>query len=298
MSKKNEGSFTKLSIHTINERILKYNSECIEYNGYRHLSKFRCLECSHEWGNSISRQSWCPKCNPDKNGSGGHSNMKASIDDINKNIEKYNSICVEYNGTHKPSTFQCNNCHHKWDNFIRVNAWCPNCHIDKIGSGTNNPNKISNKQYIKSLKDRKITLLEDYKGSHTKIKFQCDICHHKWITVPHRVKSGTGCPNCANITKSKKNHWTPYNKPTLLYVVYFPKYKTYKVGITTRSVKQRFERVHSNYVIIHQEKFLVGETAWKKEQMLLSKSKKHKFNGIKFLKSGYHECRSTNPTGL
>ena len=57
--------------------------------------------------------------------------------------------------------------------------------------------KLTTQKYKEQIKNRTITVLEEYKGSHTKIKHQCKVCSHIWFVTPTNIKQGTGCPSCA-----------------------------------------------------------------------------------------------------
>lgn len=48
-----------------------------------------------------------------------------------------------------------------------------------------------------------IEILEDYNGSHTKIKCKCKIDGYEWEVTPTNLLRGTGCPKC-NTSKGEK----------------------------------------------------------------------------------------------
>ena len=57
---------------------------------------------------------------------------------------------------------------------------------------------------IPELEERGIIPLEEYKGALTSIKWKCLICGHIWETIPTSIKSGSGCPKCAEENRSKR----------------------------------------------------------------------------------------------
>jgi len=217
---------------------------------------------------------------------------KLSLEEINNRCLPYRSKCIQYNGYRKPSTMECLDCGYTWSKVRATRfPWCPKCHPDKLGSGGHS--KLSNKEFQQRFVDRTITPLENYVTAHTKIKFRCDVCKYEWLTVPYSVTGGKGCIKCANKEKSKKISGKYYNKPTILYVVYFPKYKVYKIGITTRTVKERLQGYR--FIVIKQQKFPNGKQAWLREQYLLKLTEKFSFSGNRFLEGGHWELRSKIP---
>ncbi len=52
-------------------------------------------------------------------------------------------------------------------------------------------------------------LSKKYFGDKVKLKWKCSSCNHEWKAIPHNVKQGSWCPQCANKAKSesKKEYW-------------------------------------------------------------------------------------------
>lgn len=70
------------------------------------------------------------------------------------------------------------------------------------------PTKKTNEQFLSELQqvhENKITALEPYMNSVTKMRFQCTVCTHKWEAVPRDILSGKGCPKCG-LKKTVKFH--------------------------------------------------------------------------------------------
>lgn len=59
-----------------------------------------------------------------------------------------------------------------------------------------------NKFYEKNKHANDIELLEDYTGTHIKIKCKCKICDYEWSVKPNNLLNGRGCPKCAGNVKS------------------------------------------------------------------------------------------------
>ncbi len=61
--------------------------------------------------------------------------------------------------------------------------------------------RITTNQYITQISKYHIKCLGEYINYHTKIKHQCGECGHIWNVAPTSIKSGRGCPKCANNQK-------------------------------------------------------------------------------------------------
>jgi hypothetical protein len=69
------------------------------------------------------------------------------------------------------------------------------------------PESIYTVRFRNIMQSMKITVINQYKNSKTKVDLLCDVCGHKWAIYPqHAYKNG--CPNCArlarNVTKEEK----------------------------------------------------------------------------------------------
>lgn len=49
--------------------------------------------------------------------------------------------------------------------------------------------KIKNKSFA-------IKVIDTYIDAKTKIRHQCLVCDHIWLSSPNNILSGCGCPNC------------------------------------------------------------------------------------------------------
>ena len=59
--------------------------------------------------------------------------------------------------------------------------------------------KFTTEQYKEQIKNRNIVVLEEYKGSLTKIKHQCRVCDNVWSSRPANIKQNHGCPSCVGL---------------------------------------------------------------------------------------------------
>lgn len=65
-------------------------------------------------------------------------------------------------------------------------------------------NKRDPNYYYKYLEtDDRVTLLEEFKGAHTKILHKCNKCKYEWKASPAKIKYGRGCPQCVRKGYSK-----------------------------------------------------------------------------------------------
>ena len=102
---------------------------------------------------------------------------------------------------------------------------------------------------------------------------------------------GSNCQQCS--AEMSKLQFNP-DKETILYYVYFPKYDVYKIGITSRTIKQRFYCDNIDYTVLASKTYKTGYTAWKQEQRILNKYLDVKYDGPPILYAGNSELFVTN----
>lgn len=132
--------------------------------------------------------------------------------------------------------------------------------------------------------------IEPYIKAITPIKHTC-IKDHVWLVAPTDVLKGRGCPTCA------QKGFDP-NKPAILYYIsiHHENEILYKIGITNRSVLERFSLDKDKDIrVIFEEYFEKGLDAKSKEKLILDKYKSFKYKGPPILKSlGNSELFSQN----
>lgn len=129
----------------------------------------------------------------------------------------------------------------------------------------------------------------NYVNSKTKVIITCPI-HGDFEQSPNdHLKENRGCSgctewNCSGFNKSKSA------------ILYYLKITTetnqvlYKVGITNRTVNERFSLIDLKKIeIIKQKEFELGLDAYVMEQSILKRYKKYKYTGPKVLDSGNTE---------
>lgn len=76
--------------------------------------------------------------------------------------------------------------------------------------------KLTNEEFLQKLRGLgrdDLVPLEEYKGSHVKIKWCClnKKCNNEWKTTPYHIYAGEGCPKCAKENR-KRNKMLNINK--------------------------------------------------------------------------------------
>jgi hypothetical protein len=144
----------------------------------------------------------------------------------------------------------------------------------------------THKQYIKDLaiKCPTIICLGTYKRNYIPILHKCLLCNTEQLCTPHTKLSFQGCKYCGY---SNNGGGIPLDKEGITYLVYIYKYDLYKLGITSKTIKERMrDNKISKYEIILEHKFSNGidamklEKKWKKnlKEYLVNTGKLHSGN--------------------
>ena len=89
--------------------------------------------------------------------------------------------------------------------------------------------------------------------------------------------AGRGCAQCWQIRSGARY----FNKPTTLYYIkiFTTNGPLYKIGITTRTVKERYIKELISYQILHTKQYLNGMDAFITEQQILNKNTTSNYTG-------------------
>lgn len=158
---------------------------------------------------------------------------------------------------------------HKWNvkpSNILGGSNCPQC--DRQSK------MYTTESYRQSIK---YEVLEPYKGSKTKILHRCEQ-GHEWYVRPNDVINGVGCPLCAKYAFNR-------DMPAIVYYVLIDD-KYYKIGITNRSVIERFKAEKLEIKVIKQWEFNKGSEALLFERDFLSKYSRFRISVPNLLVSG------------
>lgn len=227
------------------------------YCGFDRKINWRCENCSYVWkatpNNIITKGSECPECSKYTHGESKRLKYKQDVENMLE--EKSIQMVDTYYGVNYNYTFRCLMCGTEWNtnlNTIKNNdSNCPKC-------SKNLP--ITNEQVDNALaqQQRNIYRIQNIENANTKIKWCCRVCETGWKATPDSVLNlGSGCPNCSH--RGLYNEQYLIKNPELkdqtsrLYLVKFTNYKNnitfLKVGITKKTVKQRFSNYMHEYDI-------------------------------------------------
>ena len=158
-------------------------------------------------------------------------------------------------------------------------------------------NKTSTQDFIEKAKlihsDRYDYSKVNYTGHSSKITIICPE-HGEFEQTPSSHLRGSNCPNCV------KNGFDPTKVAILYYlrITVNTGKVLYKIGITNRSVNERFNlKELSKIEIVKQRTYEVGQDAYDEEQRILKQYKEFKYVGPPVLESGNTELFVTNILG-
>lgn len=197
---------------------------------------------------------------------------------------------------------------------------CPTCNIeytcrtDHVKSGRttqckdcafNNRNKENQRIFISTFIDRAIAThgnLYDYSisfctGARNLVDIKCTRCASVFSQLAYRHLLGNGCPKCAKEDNSIATR-VYSTRPTFLYLVYFNRFDMYKIGCTSTSIENRFNKDNENPEVVFSKLFEDGGVAYRYEAEILNKYKEFLYKGSKVLRSGNSELFSIDISSL
>jgi hypothetical protein len=175
---------------------------------------------------------------------------------------------------------------------------CFNGHVSKVrpysvlsGKGCNKCDIVnrtkSHEEYVHeiSLVHPGINILDNYINSATPIRHKCTKGHIWWARPNYMLKPSptAHCPDCTgggfNGSQPGVLYYIKIEKDNLAY---------YKIGITNRSVLERFktEPRSTNITVLSETPYSIGQEARLEEQRILKKYAKHRQNIPELLVSG------------
>lgn len=186
----------------------------------------------------------------------------------------------KFTNMRKPSIIICNKCGLKFsasmDNHINKKSGCPSCSAKKPQL-----NMDIIKHRVKEIHGNRYTILtSDFKHIKDKLLIKCNNCNNEYKQVAFSITRGIGCPYC-------NKHGFNNNLPGILYYIKID--DVYKIGITNRTVAERFQGEMNKIKIIKTFYFDKGIEARLKEKEIKNKYKEFKYVGVKKLKSGHTE---------
>lgn len=130
-----------------------------------------------------------------------------------------------------------------------------------------------------------------YNNNRIKIAIICPV-HGQFKQSPSNHLGGRGCPNCVSYGFDK-------SKPAILYYLKINGGQAYKIGITNRTVNERFNNVDLKKIeIVKTWHYEIGAEAYEAEQKILNDYNKYMYLGINILQSGNTELFNSDILGL
>jgi len=130
-----------------------------------------------------------------------------------------------------------------------------------------------------------------YKNNNKKVIIICPK-HGEFTQVPKSHLNGNKCSKCAESCFD-------FTKPAILYYLKINGGQAYKIGITNRTVNERFNKSELQVIeVLATRYYEIGEAAYVAEQEVLSDYLEHKYVGPKLLESGNTELFNKDILGL
>lgn len=182
--------------------------------------KMKCKQCDYEWSvlpDNILRGKGCPNC-------AGNAKIteKDMIELVKEKYKNFEFISFEA----KKVILKCKECNKNITRdyrTLKITTSKCDCKLHNI--------KITNEQFLKQLKQKQITALEDYKSADQKIKVKCDVCNKEWAPRAASVFKRTGCPRCNGGTAITQKEFEERVSKIKLDFVIVEKYKKDKEKI-------------------------------------------------------------------
>ncbi len=218
------------------------------------------------------------------------SEIIAEFEAIHNNNFDYSNI--EYKGMKEKINIKCNTCNEIFpqtpDNHKNKKQGCPFC-CGQV---------VSQSQIIDRLKEKYHDKNYDYsKLIYVNAKAPLDIIcpKHGLFSLSSNVLLRGRCKGCQKCVRANTIPYhtieTYRNKPTTLY--YIKVNDVYKIGLTMKSVNERYSKEERKIITIIKEWFYEdGSEAFLLEKIILKSNKQFKYHGTPKLKSGNTELFS------
>jgi hypothetical protein len=261
-----------LTKEIVNDRLFERGFQCVdEFNGVDNKAWFICPEGhhTHQRPAGILRGRGCAVC---------ADRVPLSLKEVNKRLQPKGIVCVGgYSGTNKQASFRCS-AGHEYRAYVnnQLQFGCLECSGNK---------PLSKEQVDARLAASDAKMVGEFRGTNAHVRFRCSK-GHEWTTRPTMIiNNGTGCPTC------HAGGYSP-GKPGYLYYLRldceYSESPIYKIGITNKSVEQRFSALEDleRIWIVDLQYFEDGEKAILKEREIKHRFKAYRYDGPKFMKGG------------
>lgn len=128
-----------------------------------------------------------------------------------------------------------------------------------------------------------------YTKSWNKVTIVCPICGVFQQTASNHL-AGKGCNTCKGCGFNK-------SKPAILYYLSINNGQAYKIGITNRTIEERFRSDMAYITVLQQTEYLLGKDAYDEEQRILKEFKEFQYIGPNLLKVGNTELFTADILG-
>ena len=227
----------------------------------------------------------CPKCSKIAGGKARAKSNEEFIKQANTvHNNKYDYSKVKYQSNHIKVDIICP----KHGLFSQTPADHLSGHSCKKCGSENSGGKLTLEEFVTKAnivhKDKYIYTNTIYTKSANKLIIECPY-HGEFVQTASDHLNGNGCQMCGENRKRAKY----FTEPTILYYVYFPAFKAYKIGITleSRGIAKRFiSETGLEYIVLKSTLYKTGKEAYLKEQQILKENSQNKYKGPKFFKKG------------
>lgn len=281
----------KLTTKEVNARIAPDYILAEESKGVNTKTKVTHLVCGNTWEvipyDISTKKSSCPTCSTVK-----VRTLEETKELLMETRRGEYTIIGTYTGVTNKTTVVHNLCGNTWDvrliNLIKGISSCPTCSRERIKDILRKPVEVY-KEELSLLEKGPFVLVGEYTNSNTSTMHKHTVCGTEWIVAPRDLLSNSsGCPSCA------KYGFNPH-KPGVLYFLKVRHEGSvyYKVGITNRSVEERYQNKDLEKIeVLWLQHFELGVEAKNAEKEILEEYKRYRVKNVKALASGNTELLS------
>lgn len=231
----------------------------------------------------------CPKCAVETRANSKRKSKEEFVEKANlTHNNKYDYSKVNYKNTNTKVTIVCPE-HGEFEQQ-------PADHLRGYGCvkcSSSNKNVLTKEEFILKAQKAHSGKYDYSKSIYTRNKYKLIITcpyHGDFTQTASDHLNGNGCQTCGENRKRARY----FNEPTILYYLYFPAFKAYKIGITleSRGIKKRFNTEKNlQYIVLKETLYQTGKEAYLEEQRILKENIQHLYKGPKFFsKGGESEC--------
>lgn len=287
----------KLTTDEFIEKAIQLHGNTYEYGKTSYLSSHTkvTITCkihgdfSMKPNNHLSGKQGCPIC---KKRSIGDKLRKSTEDFIAQMQDIYGDAFdlseVVYKTAHTPVvvTHYCGNRYSTTPTTLLKGKTCNKCSIQALKQNTLS-RKLPTRTKLYNLED--YVILGEYVNSRTPIEVMHKPCNTKFKPTPDNLlNKGVLCPKCSIYGFNPEI-------PATLYYLSINDGMFFKIGITNRSVQERFSSHDlSNVTVLKEWHYEKGKTAFQKEQELFKLFESYRITSKEVISSGYTELFTTD----